>query len=54
MKLSKGLNFNQAEMKIYGFTDLGQYIPEDQKNQAGSTVLIFFKNSDSKIGVELR
>ena len=41
MKLTKAINFSQTDMKIYGFTNLGEYTPEKRKRELGDHALVF-------------
>lgn len=41
MKLSTALNFNRTDLKFEGFTDLGEWTPEDQKEKKGDHALVF-------------
>lgn len=41
MKLIKGVNFDRQSMKVLGFTDLGQFTPDNQKNSLGDHALVF-------------
>lgn len=37
--LSKGVNFNKSTLKVEGFVNLGDYTPEDQKNEIADHAL---------------
>lgn len=41
MKLAKSLAFNRRNLKVEGFTNLGQYTPENQKGKKGDHALVF-------------
>lgn len=40
MKLSSRISFDKSTLKINGFTDLGQYTPQHQRNLAGDHALV--------------
>lgn len=41
MKLSEGISFNSETLSVTGFTDLGKYTPEKQKDARGNEALVF-------------
>lgn len=41
MQISRGLSFDSDNLSILGFTDLGEYTPEKQKNERGDHALVF-------------
>lgn len=40
MKLTPNLSFDRKDLKFIGFTDLGDYTPDNQKNQQGDHALV--------------
>lgn len=40
MKLTKTLSFNKEKLNLEGFTNLGKYTPEKQKNKKGDHALV--------------
>lgn len=41
MQISKGVAFGSQNVSVIGFTDLGDYTPEDQKKEKGDHALVF-------------
>ena len=41
MKISEGVYFNEHTLTVGGFTDLGEFTPEAQKNQRADEALVF-------------
>lgn len=41
MKLTPDLKFDKHQLKVIGFTDLGEYTPANQINQEGDHALVF-------------
>lgn len=41
MSISEGVSFNTSDLKVMGFTDLGDYTPDSQKSERGDHALVF-------------
>ena len=41
MQISKAVSFDSNNLSVLGFTDLGDYTPEHQKNKQGDHALVF-------------
>lgn len=41
MQISKGVSFDSQNLSVMGFTDLGDYTPENQKKERGDHALVF-------------